>query len=66
MDKVADVDVPSGLAGLTDSQALNRLKEEGHNDLPSAKPRNVFSIAFSVCREPMFMLLVACGVIYLL
>ena len=66
MGKVADVDEPSGLAGLTDSQALNRLKEEGYNDLPSAKPRNVFSIAFSVCREPMFMLLVACGVIYLL
>ena len=52
--------------GLTGAQALNRLKEEGYNDLPSAKPRNVFSIAFSVCREPMFMLLVACGVIYLL
>jgi Ca2+-transporting ATPase len=42
------------LIGLTDSQALNFLEKEGYNDLPSAKPRNIFSIALSVCREPMF------------
>jgi P-type Ca2+ transporter type 2C len=54
------------LIGLTDAQVLNLLEKEGYNDLPSAKPRNIFSIAFSVCREPMFILLVACGVIYLL
>jgi Ca2+-transporting ATPase len=54
------------LVGLTDAQVLTLLKEEGYNDLPSAKPRNVFAIAFSVCREPMFILLVACGAIYLL
>jgi Ca2+-transporting ATPase len=54
------------LVGLTDKQVLTLLKEEGYNDLPSAKPRNVFAIAFSVCREPMFILLVACGAIYLL
>ena len=63
LNKSLEVAAPVGLTG---AQALNRLKEEGYNDLPSAKPRNVFSIAFSVCREPMFMLLVACGVIYLL
>ena len=54
------------LLGLTDTQVVTLLKEEGYNDLPSAKPRNVFAIAFSVCREPMFILLVACGAIYLL
>jgi len=52
--------------GLSDDQAQNLLIEEGYNDLPSSKPRNVFAIAFSVFREPMFILLVACGVIYLL
>ncbi len=66
MDKAANVDAPLSLAGLSDALALNRLKEEGYNDLPSAKPRSVFAIAFSVAREPMFMLLVACGAIYLL
>lgn len=52
--------------GLSDDQAQNLLIEEGYNDLSSSKPRNVFAIAFSVCREPMFILLVACGIIYLL
>ena len=71
-DKAAEVDLLSGLPGLsgaqglTDAQALALLKQEGYNDLPSAKPRNVFAIAFSVAREPMFMLLAACGVVYLL
>ncbi|MDX1915879.1 MAG: cation-translocating P-type ATPase [Methylophilus sp.] len=52
--------------GLSDEQAQSLLIKEGYNDLPSSKPRNIFAIAFSVCREPMFILLVACGVIYLL
>jgi len=54
------------MIGLTDHEASQRLAEEGYNELPSAKPRNVFAIALSVAREPMFMLLVACGAIYLL
>ena len=52
--------------GLSDNQVSKLLAEEGYNDLPSSKRRNVFAIAFSVCREPMFLLLVACGVIYLM
>jgi Ca2+-transporting ATPase len=34
--------------------------------LPSArKRRTVLAIAFEVAREPMFLLLIACGTIYL-
>jgi Ca2+-transporting ATPase len=54
------------IIGLTDHEASQRLAEGGYNELASAKPRNVFAIALSVAREPMFMLLVACGTIYLL
>jgi Ca2+-transporting ATPase len=54
------------LHGLTVDQVTALQKEEGYNDLPSAKPRSAFAIAFSVCREPMFILLVVCGVIYLM
>ncbi|MBA2659377.1 MAG: cation-translocating P-type ATPase [Nitrosospira sp.] len=54
------------MIGLSDHEASQRLAEEGYNELPSAKPRNVFAIALAVAREPMFMLLVACGAIYLL
>jgi len=51
--------------GLSEFEALQRLKTEGYNELPSSKPRNVFAIVFDVLREPMFLLLVACGSIYL-
>jgi P-type Ca2+ transporter type 2C len=51
---------------LTDAQAAEQLARDGHNELPSARPRTVLAIALNVVREPMFMLLVACGAIYLL
>ena len=50
--------------GLTQAEAEKRLKEEGANELPAEKKRNIFNIAIDTMREPMFMLLVACGVIY--
>jgi len=53
------------LSGLTEAEAAARLQRDGYNELPSAKPRSVFAIAFEVGREPMFLLLVACGVLYL-
>ncbi len=53
------------LQGLSEAEAVHRLKVEGFNELPSAKQKNVFSIAFDVIREPMFLLLIACGIIYL-
>lgn len=56
----------SRIAGLTQSQAKQRLTEEGYNELPHSNRRNSFTIALEVIREPMFLLLVACGVIYLL
>ena len=51
--------------GLTKNEAARRLKEEGHNELPSTKKRSLSTIAFEVVREPMFLLLVACGILYL-
>jgi len=53
------------LSGLTEAEAAARLQRDGHNELPSTKPRSVFAIAFEVVREPMFLLLVACGILYL-
>ncbi len=54
------------LKGLPADEASRRLREEGYNELPTTKNRSVFAIAFDVVREPMFLLLVACGAIYLL
>jgi len=51
--------------GLTTNQAKEKLRTEGYNKLPSSKPKNLFSIALGVVKEPMFILLVACGTLYL-
>ncbi|PKL51756.1 MAG: ATPase [Nitrospira bacterium HGW-Nitrospira-1] len=55
----------AALPGLSEAEAAEILKLEGYNELPSSKQRGIFSIAFDVVREPMFLLLVACGIIYL-
>ena len=51
--------------GLTTSQAAEKLRTEGSNSLPSSKPKNYFTIALGVVKEPMFILLVACGTLYM-
>ena len=56
----------SRFPGIFETEAADRLKKEGYNELPSSKQRNVFAIAFDVVKEPMFILLVAGGAIYLL
>jgi len=53
------------LQELTEEQAHSRLASEGYNELPALKPQSIFSIAYQVAREPMFMLLAGCGTIYL-
>ncbi|MEI8242396.1 MAG: cation-translocating P-type ATPase [bacterium] len=53
------------LKGLSATAAAERLRLEGFNELPSSKPRSIFAIAWEVVREPMFLMLVACGAIYL-
>jgi len=54
------------LKGLTHQEVDQKLASEGYNELPSSKPKNVFQIALGVVKEPMFLLLVACGTLYLL
>ncbi|MGA9098365.1 MAG: cation-translocating P-type ATPase [Methanotrichaceae archaeon] len=51
--------------GLSQVDAEELLRKEGYNELPSAKPRSIIAIAFDVVREPMFLLLVAGGLLYL-
>ncbi len=53
------------LAGLSSEEARERLRTDGPNELPSSKPRRVAAIAWEVVKEPIFLLLVACGTIYL-
>lgn len=52
--------------GLTHEQVKEKQRVSGLNELPGSKPKNIFLQAFEVVNEPMFMLLVACGGLYLL
>lgn len=56
---------PNGWTGLSASEAAYRLKQEGYNELPSSQKRSVWAIAWDVVQDPIFLLLVACGAIYL-
>lgn len=50
--------------GLTSEEVELRLRQ-GYNELPSSKARSFFETAWDVVREPMFLMLLACGLIYL-
>ncbi len=52
--------------GLSEKDVSQRLQKYGYNELPSSKGRSVFATAWDVVREPMFLLLLACGTIYLI
>ena len=52
--------------GLTAAEAAERLRREGPNELPLARGRHFGRIALDTLSEPMFGLLIAAGVIYLL
>jgi Ca2+-transporting ATPase len=58
-------DSVSSSAGLSDAVASQRLAQDGANELPTSRPQGLLAMARDIATEPMFMLLVACGAIYL-
>ncbi len=54
------------LSGLTNAEAGARARRDGYNELPSAKPRRLRSIVWQVVSEPMLLLLIAIGAIYVI
>jgi len=64
-EKTNTITIPEKLKGLTSAQAAQKIISEGLNSLPSSKPRSLFKLALGVIKEPMFILLVACGSLYL-
>lgn len=51
--------------GLTGKEVAGKREKEGYNELPSSKPKGLLQIGLGVIKEPMFLLLVACGTLYL-
>lgn len=52
--------------GLSSAEAALRLHTDGPNELPDSGKRQLAGITLDVLREPMFLLLVSAGTIYLL
>ncbi len=55
---------PKTWPGLSSLEAHTRLRQEGYNELPASDRRTFWTIALEIIQEPIFLLLVACGVIY--
>ena len=53
------------ITGLSALAASDRLKKAGYNELPSTQQRHIWGIALEIFKEPIFLLLLGCGVIYL-
>ncbi|EJN12323.1 cation transport ATPase [Bradyrhizobium sp. YR681] len=52
-------------AGLSEAEARARLEEDGANELPRPERRSPMRIVIDVLREPMLMLLLCGGLVYL-
>jgi len=55
----------SAMRGLSEEEAAEKLKTDGPNELRSSRRLSNLSIILSVARQPMFLLLVGGGAIYL-
>lgn len=58
--------LPPSEAGLSTAEATLRLQRDGANALPSGGRRTLLHIIWETAREPMFLLLLAAGTLYLL
>jgi P-type Ca2+ transporter type 2C len=55
----------SDLLGLTQEDAARRLVADGPNALPGSEPKSLWRITADVVLEPMFLMLLAAGTVYL-
>jgi Ca2+-transporting ATPase len=55
---------PLSIQGLSANEAAARLRREGYNELPSSKRSGLFRIALDIAKDPIFLLLSASGLIY--
>jgi P-type Ca2+ transporter type 2C len=53
-------------SGLTSDEVASRIAKNGYNELQGSSSRNFWMIIFGVIKEPMFLLLVACGSLYMI
>lgn len=52
--------------GLSIAEAQKKLSEIGYNELPETKAKNLWTITLEIIKEPLFILLLGCGLLYVL
>jgi Ca2+-transporting ATPase len=57
---------PQKIQGLTENEASQKLKKDGPNELPQQKKLNFLQILWNVVREPMLLLLLGAGSLYII
>ena len=57
---------PQEPRGLSQEAAAARLAVDGPNSLPATGQRGFWVMVLNIIREPMLMLLIACGIVYLI
>lgn len=60
------MDDKTAFTGLSSTEAASRLKQYGPNLLPGNQPKSLFSIVYGVVSEPMFLMLLGAGGIYMI
>src|SRR3990170_3048713 len=53
------------ITGLSEEDATRKMGEEGYNELPSQKKHSILAILINILLEPMLLLLLGSGLIYL-
>ena len=64
-DRPAGAGRADALQGLSSREAAERLARDGPNQLPGSAPKSLLAIVREVLTEPMFLMLLAAGGIYL-
>ena len=59
------LNAPAMPEGLSEGEARQQLLTDGPNELPVSRPRSMLRLVREVAFEPMFLLLVACGALYM-
>src|SRR4030067_75101 len=62
MEKNSDIE---NITGVSEEDAARKINEEGFNELPSQKKHSIFVIFINILFEPMLLLLLVSGLIYL-
>ncbi|MEG1899450.1 MAG: cation-translocating P-type ATPase [Bacteroidales bacterium] len=64
MEKIK-IEIKDQYVGLTNEEVKEKFHKDGYNEIQGGKSKNILTVMLGVIKEPMFLLLVACGTLYM-